>query len=818
MLRHYIKVALRNLRKQPLYSLINIFGLSIGIACCILIYLFVQHEWSFDNFHEKAGKIYRVVNVNYNSTEASQKEALFFDTRAPEGVDKSENLPLPLGPALKNRYPEIQRYFRYNESRALFRKNNETHIESVSYVESNFFDLFSFGLLTGNPSVALTDRYNIVITPAIATKYFGNNSPVGKTLQIISGGQEQSFTVSGVIEPPPSNTSIRYQVLIPIENSYGFEQNIDNWDSFNTSLFIELDPETDSDQMEAKLNDFYAERYGDAMNQFRQNNNMPEQATVMEFELTPLTHIHLDASVEWPGVSNPLYSYILSGIAVLILVIACINYITLALTRSSNRMVEISMRKVVGANRRQIARQFWGETLLMTLLAMVIGLVLAELFLPIFNELSGKSLAISYSGDAGFLGAVLGLTVITGLISGSYPAFFLAGFQPVEIFKGLDYRKFKPRMTKGLLILQFSLSVFLIISSVIMYRQMEFVSQKNLGYNEDQIVVIPTYTGWNEAGTRLMERYRNEVEDITGVTEISGMAPAFTRGSNRSTFQVRGENKEAFVFYVDDRFLETMGMKLVSGRKFSADRPTDATSAVIVNQALVESMSWEEPVGQLLPWRGEENPSSVIGVVENFHFQSLEAPIEPIILHMNSEVGGVGSILVKMESGKIAETLSRLEEEWARVAPSRPFNYWFLDDAVAQQYETYTRLMQIMGWATVLAILIACLGLFGLAGIMSVNKTKEIGIRKVLGAGMREIILLLNRDIIKLVIISLLIAAPLSWYVMRQWLSDFAYHIDINLGMFLWAGLASLAIAVITVSYYSAKAALVNPVESLRSE
>lgn len=819
MLKNYIKIAFRNLRKQKMYSLINILGLAIGISCCIVIYLFVRHEYSYDHFHDKADRIYRIQDVNYESVEASQAEPSFFDTRAPEGVSKSAFLPLPMGPVIKDRYPEIRHFVRYDESDALLRNEEKVFEESVSYAEPTFFEMFSFDLLKGNPETALSQKNNVVLTPEIARKYFGSDDPVGQVLQIKIRDEEQPFTVSGVVDAPPTNSSLQFQVLLPIENKPFFDNHIENWNSFNTALFVELVPGADTGEFKKKLNAFYAERYEGSMEQARQRKNMPEDATVMEFTLTPLTDIHLDASVPWSGTtSNPLYSYILGGIAILILLIACINYVTLTLTRSTGRAREVGIRKVAGAHRSQIAWQFWGETQLVTLLAMISGLGLAELLLPVFNQISGKSLSIEYAGGAGFLTVILGITAITGLIAGSYPALFLARFRPAEILKGTSTRRFKPHLTKGLLIFQYSLSVFLIISSVVMVRQMNYVSQKDLGYNEDQVLVIPTYTGWTEEGTRLMERFRNELTAVPGIDDVSGMAPAFTTGSNRYGFKVNGEFKDSFIYYVDEQFVETMGMQLTAGRNFSEDRPSDEAESIIINQALAESMGWEDPVGEQLPWKGEENPSTVIGIAKDFHFESLEAPIQPMLLHMDPEHGGINNVLVKIEQGQIAQALPRLETKWGEVAPLTPFDYWFLDDAVAQQYQSYKRWQDIMASSTAIAILIACLGLFGLAGISVVNRTKEIGIRKVLGAGIRQIILLLNKDIVKLILISLAIAAPVSWYIMEQWLADFAYRIEIGAGVFLVSAAVALAIAIMTVSYHSVKAALINPVESLRNE
>ena len=818
MLKNYLKIAFRNLRRQKLFGLINISGLALGISCCLLIYLFVQHEWSYDEFHEKADRIYRVENVDYSTVEASQAGSSIFDTRAPAGVDKFAFLPLPMGPALKERYPEIKEIVRYDEGTALLRNGNKVFEESVNFVEPSFFDVFSFRLLRGNSEKALEDKQSVVLTPGIAEKYFDDENPVGKQLQIKIRDEEQPFTVTGIAEVPPQNSSIRYSVLIPVYNKAFYDYNIDRWNSFNTGLFLELEPGSNARLLQQKLNVFYTNRYKDSIERSRSANDLPDDAKVSELQITPITDIHLDASVPWPGVSNPLYTYILSGIAVLILLIACVNYITLALARSSRRAREVGIRKAAGANRVQVAMQFFGETQMVAFIAMIAGLGLAELFLPVFNDLSGTSFTINYLDNYGFISVLLGITVLTGLLAGGYPAFLLAGFNPVEVLKSNLNVSLRPRFTRLLSVFQYSLSAFLIVSSVIMYRQLEYISSKDLGYSEDQVMVIPTHTGWNEEGTTLMERFRNEVSGMPGVTDVSGMAPPFTQGSNQYGFTIQDENKNAYIYYVDEHFIPTMGMELVAGRNFSEERPADITGSIIVNQALVESMGWENPIGQQLPWKEGDESSVVIGVVKDFHFQSLEAPIRPMLLHMDPGHGGVNGILVKIRQGEIAETLPKLEEAWKEVAGFTPFDYWFMDDAVALQYASHKRWMKIMGYSTLFALLIACMGLFGLAGITTVNKTKEIGIRKVLGAGIKQILILLNKDIIKLVGFSLLIAMPVSWYVMSRWLSDFAYRVEMELSLFLIAGLAALGIALLTVSYHSMKAAYLDPAESLRNE
>lgn len=818
MFKNYFKIALRNIQKHKLYSLINIFGLTLGITCCIIIYLFISDEFSYDSFHENKDNIYRVEVIEYKIPKWDVEPNPFFDTREAEGVNNSPWLPLPLGPTLKDRYPEIVHFTRPGQGSVVVRNENQSFDQEVLYTDPSFFEMFSFPLLQGSPEIALKDPNNIVLTPETVQKYFGNEDPMGKSLTLKIRNADYIFTVAGVAETPPSNSSIPFSFVMNITKTPYHEFNVDRWNSFNTPVFVQLQEGTDIAQFESKLNDFAKEQFGEKWPAARERLGLPENAPVLEFGVTALSDIHLTASIEWPGVSNPLYSYILGIISVLILLIACINYITLALARSTSRAKEVGIRKTSGAKRNQIALQFWGETQLLTVLAMIAGVGLVELTLPFFNDIAGKSLAINYMEDFGFLMALLSVTLIAGLIAGAYPAILLAGYQPVKALKGSLTLQFKPRLTKGLLVVQYSLSIFLIISAVIMYKQLDYVSSKELGYNADQVLFVPTYTGWNESGTNLMELYRNELNDVAGVKMVSGLTPAFTSGTNRYAFGVDGEEVHSYIYFVDPQIVPTLGFELIAGRNFSEDRPSDKAEAIVVNEAFVNTFGWDDPIGKLVPWKGEDNPSTVIGVIKDFHFQSLETEIEPMLFHMDHQQGGINSIAVKIEEGMIAETLPQLEEVWAEIAPFTPFNFWFLDDAVAQQYEQYQQWLKIMGSSTFIAILIACLGLFGLAGLTAVNKTKEIGIRKVLGAGINQIILLLNKDIVTLIFISLIIAGPISWYVMNQWLTDFTYRITIGFDVFIISALFAFLIAIATISYHSIRAANANPVDSLKSE
>lgn len=818
MIKNYIKIAFRNFRKSKLYSFINVMGLALGIACCIVIYIFIQDEFSYDRFHENAENIYRVEEVRYQKLKSMIESPSFYDTRSPEGMDKSPWLPLPLGPTLKERLPEIREFVRLDRNTIIVRNENKSFEEDILFGDASFFEMFSFPLIQGDAETVLDDPNNIVLTPDMAEKYFGDEEPVGKTLIATIQNVEEQFTVSGIAKPSPSNSSIQFSMVMRIEKRPFYDFHVDRWNSFNTPVFVELLPGADTQAFTKKLNEFAEERFSESWQGQRDRLGLPEGATVAEFMISPITAIHLDASTEWFDVSNPLYSYILGAIAILILLIACINYVTLTLAKSSGRAKEVGIRKTSGAQRGQIALQFWGETQLLTICAMLTGICIAELALPFFNELSGKLLSINYFTEAAFLGILLVITLLTGLAAGSYPALILSRFQPVKVLKAQNTFQYKPRLTKALLVVQYSLSIFLIISSLIMFKQLDYIAGKELGYNEDQVLFVPTHTGWSEQGNSLMELYRDELEVIPGIASVSGMAPAFTRGSNVYGFDVNGEEKHSYIYFADEQLINTLGIEIITGRDFSADRPTDVKDAIIINEALAVSMGWENPVGEQLPWKGEDQPSTVIGVVKDFHFLSMESEIQPMLFHMDPEQGGISDIAIKIEEGMIAETLPQLEGVWTEVAPFTPFNYWFLDEAVASQYEEYKQWMRIMGISTFIAIFIAGLGLFGLAGLTAVNKTKEIGIRKVLGAEIEQIILLLNKDIIKLIVLSLLISAPLSYLIMNRWLDDFAYKIEPGVNILLVSGAVSLAIAIITVSYHSVKTALMNPVDSLRSE
>jgi putative ABC transport system permease protein len=525
--------------------------------------------------------------------------------------------------------------------------------------------------------------------------------------------------------------------------------------------------------------------------------------------------------IGWHKVSDPQYSLILGSIAVLILLIACINYVSLALTTSAARRTEVGIRKVVGAQQGQLINQFAVESIVLALISMVIGLGLVALFLPSFNAFTEKGIQILGGEWVRMLGFTVGLALLVGLLAGSYPALFLSGFRPSQVLKGGQTSRVKAGFTRPLVVLQFALSSFLIICSVIMYRQMNFIATKDLGYNQHQVLVLPTQKGWSPESDQTVAQLRARLSQEPDIISVSGTSSSFNRGWSRYGYKIDGEQKSAYVYAIDPYYIPTLDIRLSEGRNFDPANPADST-ALIVNEALVKDMKWTDPLNSFLNWQEDSlsKGARIIGVVKDYHFRSLEAGIDPMILSMDMKnVGNLVNILIKVSPTDIPATVEKVKTIWREMYPDRPFDLAFLDEDVAKQYGAYKRWMSIMGLSTGFAILISCLGLFGLSGINAVNRTKEIGIRKVMGAELTNIFILLNRPFIVLALIAFAIAAPASWYVINElFLADFQFKITVGWELFAVSVLAGLALALVTVSYHAIKAALSNPAETLKYE
>jgi putative ABC transport system permease protein len=808
MLKNYLKVALRNLTRNKLYSAINVFGLAIGIAGCILIMLFVQHEASFDNFHPNVNRIFRVVEIE----------------KKPDGEKSASAFqPMPLAPTLLAEIPEIKSAVRFFAGSSIVAYGEKAFGEELRFSDPAFFTVFNFPLLQGNFAAALTLPNAVVISEKMAQKYFGDENPLGKLLTISIQDKTEDFVVTAVAKNAPENSSIQFNFVLPIQKFRQYELKMQRWNNFNGTVFVQLADQAASADLENKLGPFVQKYFGKMIERSRNEGYMSKDAEAFQLRLQPLREMYLGSTniAADENKSNPLYSYILSGIAGFVLLIACINFMTLAIGRSSGRAREVGMRKVLGAVRVQLMKQFWGEALLLSLLAFALGIGLAELFLPTFNQFASKNLTLNNFFQGWFFFGLIGLWLFVGLMAGSYPSFFLSRFEPVSVLKGATKLGGKNFFTQSLVVFQFSLAIFLIVASLVMAAQLKFLATKNLGYNAEQVVIIPMRTGSNNNGEELVARFRSQLMGQAGIVNISGISGAFTHGYDINGFEHNGKNRSAFVYRVDPNFLATLDIPLVDGRNFLQESGTDAKQAIIVNEALAQEFEWQPPfIGKRLAGWDEKNipgGPEVIGVVKNFHFRSLREKIAPALFFMNPE-WYVNEMLVRISPANIPQTLALLEKTWKEIAPNRPFDYTFLDDEVQQQYQLEQRWGNIVRYSTVFAIMLACLGLFGLSTLAAINRTKEIGIRKVLGASIANVTGLVSKEFVKLVLIANVIAWPAAYFVLNKLLQNYAYRIFLGPKFFVLATALALMIAFFTVSIQALKAALANPVQSLRYE
>lgn len=810
MLGNYLKVASRNIAKRKLYSFINAFGLSVAIAFCTLIYLFVQDEKSFDQFHEDKERIYRLHTTNFNSEKHAQADPHPFNSHA--------YLPAKMSEVMLDEMAEVEsitRFTDYNSGIMSYGTNNFN--QRFACIDSGFFRVFSFKILAGDHKNPLRTSSDVVLTPEVAKKFFGDEDPIGKTISVASNGTKKELRVTALIEPPPANSSIDFSMLVSFEAHPWFAQSREQWGNFSYPTFVKVRPNTNMDLFKVHLDTLTNKYLGERFKKWREREAIPAGIKPTEFDAMPITDIHLAKDISWTKVSDKKYSWILGGIAILILAIACINYISLALTTSASRRVEVGIRKVVGAQKKEVAWQFTIESVVLALISMSIGLVFVVLFLPYFNEFTQKSISITLTNSFFIVTVALTIALVIGFIAGAYPAFFLSGFLPALVLKGRFTSRLQAGFTKPLVVFQFFLSASMIICSVIMYRQMIYVTTKDLGYNQEQVIAIPTQLGWVPEGKDVVEQYRNAVKTNPSVVNVAGTSNAFAHGLSSFGYRIKGENKEAFIYAVDSEYIPLLGIELTQGRNFDPAILSDS-AAVIVNEALVKDMKWTDPLNEHLNWKEDSASigSPVIGVMKDFHFMSLERSIEPMFI--SQEVGYLMNILVKITPDQVPEKVEQLRKAWVSLYPDKPFEYTFVDEDVAKQYDIYKRWSKIMGLSTIFAILIACLGLFGLAGINAINRTKEIGIRKVMGAPLTSIFLLLNRQFMFFALIAFVLAIPASWYAMNKWLSSFKFAITIGWQLFAVSLLAGLTLALVTVSYHAIKAALINPAETLKHE
>lgn len=789
MLRHYLKIAYRHLLRQKTVSAINVLGLSIGMACCILLFLFVKDELTYDRFHQDDHLIYRVVCSGGGDSPV-------------DGVTGPS-----VGPALKADLPEVEHMVRLVATYNVYRIGEQSFQERTILVDEDFFEVFSFDIVAGNQQSPLADLNSVVLSHSTAKKYFGDQDPVGQMVLVEMEEEFVSLKVSAVAKDAPENSSVQFNVM---RNAVSSERNNspDKWMDQYLNTFVKLHPGTDPALLESKFPQIVEKYTGESMRRMNEEYNDNYWLTL---QLQPLQEIHLDpmvgASNGLKSASNPIYAYVLAGIGFFILIIACINFVNLSLARSLPRSKEIGLRKVVGAGKAQLRKQFMGEAFLMCLLAMIAGFIIAEFLLPFFNEVTGKKLVLSPFGEWQLLIFVSVLLALTALLAGFYPSVVLSGMNTVQVLKGKLKISGKRRLGQGLIVLQFAIAVFLAIMALGISRQMDFMLNKDLGYNPDNLirVNIPSLN-WE----RSLERMKAELGQEPEFEMIGGIFG----GTNRSVFQVGNDKFRTYHAKVGYEYPATMQIPIVDGRFFRRELATD-TASVVINETFAKMLGWAEPVGQQFDFWGSKY--TVIGVMADYHFLSLHEDMTAMMWHRMPYME-INEVNLRIRPGAEQAAIKKLEAFWTREFPYRPFDFRFVSDINRETYDKERNWQRIIWASSGLAIFIAFTGLFGLASLTIKERTKEIGVRKVLGASLTSLAWLLTNQFNKLVLLGIVVAIPLGIYVLDLWLANFAYRVTPGAMIFLGAACATLAGSVVTVVYQSLKVARANPTEALRYE
>ncbi|HEX8332208.1 MAG TPA: ABC transporter permease [Segetibacter sp.] len=793
MIKNYIKIAFRNLWRNKVFSLINIMGLAVGMTACFLIFLYVTFERSYDSFHTKAPNIYRLVT----------------DVKTPSETIHAGITSWPMAPNIKADFPEVESFTRVQSTSMLVTKDDKKFQEErVMWADSTFFKTFDFKLSKGNMETVLKDPFTVVLTKSAAKKYFGDADPLGQTLKLYD---YYPATVTGLMNDIPENSHIKADIVVSMSS---LTQKIsptqdEQWTNFDATTYLLLKPGADPSSLESKLPAFLEKHTGKDMD-----------ASKMSFTLflEPLKDVYMNAdrddAIENGNRNNV---FIFSIIAAFILFIACINFVNLTTARSTERAKEVGIRKVVGAERTQLMRQFIGESLILSLIAMLIAICLSVLLLPLFNQLAGKTISTGIFSNIYYLLLLLTAAIGIGLLAGIYPALVLSSFKPIIVLKGRFATGNRGIvLRKGLVVAQFTISIALIIGTIVVYNQMKYMRNQDLGFSKDQMLIIDTQ------GDAAKTSLKNEIEKLSQVksTTFSSTVPGGSHSKAYSEIEnPKGDLQVANLdlYFVDFDYIPQYNIKMVAGRSFSRDFATDTTQALILNEAAVKFFGYSSPqaaIGRRFKQWGREG--KIIGVTKDFHYHSLQENIQPLSMRIEPTRSHLLSVNV---SGKdLPATIAAIENKWKTMIPRKPFSYYFLDEFFDRQYRSEERFGNLFLNFAILAIFISCLGLLGLASYSTIQRTKEIGVRKVMGATVANIINLLSKDFLKLVLISFFIAAPVAWYFMYQWLENFAYRTNISWWVFVIAGILSFSVALLTTSFQAIKAAISNPVKSLRAE
>lgn len=799
MLKNYIKIAFRNLFKNKVYSFINIFGLAVGIACCLFVFIYVQDELSYDQFHKNYDNLYRLNKVVTPQEGGEEYHAIT------SGM---------MGPTLVEDFPEVKqtvRFLSWFDEVLMKRDETSIMIDKVAFTGDNFFEVFDFELLSGNPVTLLEAPFSIVLTETTAHRIFGDENPVGQTITALN---DFDYTVTGIAKDPPIRSHLDFSALISWSTTIPGDGGLEflwmnNWLTQVHMTYLLLEDRADANALEEKFPAFMERHF-------------PERSEQYQLFLQPLNDIYLGSTnllhVRGTRTGSYMNIYIFSIIAVLILLIACINFINLSTARASERLQEVGVRKALGADSKQLIFQFFGESFLLVVISVMLAIVMVELLLPEFNSFTDKTLHLNLLRNNVLLLVLAGLTVSASLLAGFYPAFVLSRFKPEQALRQI-HSLFAggTSLRKSLVVVQFATTITLFIGIGVVYQQMQFTQTKDLGFNEEQLLTLEI-DNTNIADN--FDAFKQELLGHSAILSVTGASQIPGFGTIGFTILPEGkpenETWTANVMRLDDfDLINTFEMEIIKGRFFDENRPTDVQSGIVINETLANLLGWDNPVGKQMDIQGELQGGQVIGVVSDFHYESLHQDVAPLVMHISPRHT---LLTLRISTSDISSLLTFLEERWEAHESNYPFNYTFFDERWASLYQSEQRFMQTLTLFSALAILIACFGLYGLASFMAQKRTKEIGIRKVLGATIAGIVTMLSKDFLKLVLISFVIAIPVSWYVMNQWLADFAYRIEIGVGFFVTAGGAAIVIALLTVSWQSVRAALANPVESLRNE
>lgn len=794
MIRNYLLLAIKHLRKQKAFSFINILGLTVGITCCFMIFLFILNELSYDSFHKNEKNIYRVVRVGNNNGE--RREVPYLSP--------------PYGPALLNDYPDaVEAETRVMRDNDLISYNNVSFNEKNVYLaDKNFFEFFNFPLTKGSPATVLKDPNSIVLTETSAKKYFGNHDPIGKILQF---NKDQQLKVTGVCKDVPVNSHLQFDMVIPLELLRPMQPDwFTQWPNNGLFTYVQLNPSVDPKQLEKNFPAFMDKYLGAYY---------ASAGFKMGLAIQPLSKVYFTTD----AIGNVKYGnkkmvYIFMCIAILILIIACINFINLATARATDRSREVGLRKVLGAVRRQLVSQFMLESLLYATVACLLSIGLVQLLMPFYADLLGYELPSFWNNPLVYV-FLIAVILIVGLLAGSYPALLLSSFSPIESLKGkLRIGKSGSFFRKGLVVFQFGISVLLIISVVIIMSQMNYMRNADLGFNKEQTMIVRFD---NLAISGKKSQFKNALQNIPAVQSVSLMSGEPGGFHDGYGFEAEGKSGENLIFrteFADWDFAKTLGVKIIAGRDLSEDFKTDSLQSVLVNRTAVKTLGYtpEQAIGKWIKNLSRDSlRRTIVGVVEDYHFESLKKQIEPLAISPGRDKR---LALIKLKTDHLQSTIASIKNVYAVAAPDYPFEYSFLDEQFDRAYKTESRQQSVLSIFSFIAIFIACLGLFGLASYTAIKKTKEIGIRKVLGSSVQNIVLLLSKDLLKPVLLGTLIAIPVGYYAMNKWLEGFAYRVSFYWWMFAVAIFTALTIALLTVGFQAIKAAMANPVKSLRTE